>query len=152
MRNICWCPCLNSWLNFDPWRNYAAYFTVILPNLDHYEINNVVLDTSFETIFRNNTPPKSQTFTLKRMSSEGDIPYNKTDKFPGFRIKWHYSKELTPNRYSATEELLGGCKSKWLCNHVNPSLDRLGVKTYYYTYRLNPSNVLFNKYKLLLWV
>ena len=126
---------------------YLNIETNILPNVDHYEINNEVLDTSFDTIFRNYTPPKSQTFTLKRMSSEGDIPYNKTDKFPGFRIKWHYSKELTPNRYSATEELLGGCKSKWLCNHVNPSLDRLGVKTYYYTYRLNPSNVLFNKYK-----
>ena len=82
------------------------------------------------------------------MSSEGDIPYNKTDKFPGFRIKWHYSKELTPNRYSVTQTALGGCTiSKWLCKHVNPSLDSLGVKTYYYTYRLNPSNVLFNKYK-----
>ena len=28
MRNISWCRCLNSWLNFDPWRNYATYFTV----------------------------------------------------------------------------------------------------------------------------
>ena len=30
MRNICWSPCLNTRLNFDPWRNYAAYFTVKL--------------------------------------------------------------------------------------------------------------------------
>ena len=28
MWNISGCPCLHSWLNFDPWRNYAAYFTV----------------------------------------------------------------------------------------------------------------------------
>ena len=126
---------------------YLNIETNVLPNLDHYEMNNGVLETSFNPLFRNYTPPKSQKFTLKRMSSVGDIFFNKTDKFPGFRIKWHYSKELTPNRYSATEQLLGGCISKWLCRHVNPSLDRLGVNTYYYTYHRNPSNVLFNKYK-----